>query len=237
MKERWILVTGSARHLGRAIALRLAQEQFSILVHYRTSETEAQQTAEACRAFGVAAHLLQGDLSTVGGAAALAQAATNDVGSIYGLVNNVGNYVRSSALNTPMNTAQELFAVNVFAPMMLIQEMAPLICASHGAIVNIGTSGMHNGRADSYASWYKASKEALFCMTRSLAKELSPHQVRVNMVSPGQMSFSVDLARYADQLPFKRAATAEEVADAVAFLIRQEYVTGQNLEVAGGFGL
>jgi len=119
----------------------------------------------------------------------------------------------------------------------LIQELAPMICLWQGVVINIGTTGLARNHADVHAPFYNASKQALLYMTRSLAKELAPYKVRVNMVSPGAMSHSVDLAEYADRLPFRRPASPEEVAEAVAFLVKEEYVTGQNLEVAGGFGL
>jgi 3-oxoacyl-[acyl-carrier protein] reductase len=237
MTERWILVTGSAKHLGKAIALRLAKEKFSIIVHYRKSEREAQATATECRALGVRAITMAGDLSTVEGAAALAQETKKAVPTLYGLVNNVGFYFWGTALRSPMQDAQEIFTVNFFSPLTLIQELAPQICDSQGMIVNIGTIGLYSGRADVHAPFYAASKQAILFLTRSLAKELAPRRVRVNMVSPGVMTHSVDLADYADVLPFKRAATPEEVAEAVAFLVGEEYVTGQNIEVAGGFGL
>lgn len=237
MMRPWVLVTGSAQNLGRALAIRLAKEGYSLVLHYRTSENKAREVAATCRQCGSDVHLLQADLSTVDGALSLAAGLKKTTDALYGLINNVGHYLKASALDTSAQDAQELMTVNLLSPMVLIQELAPLISASRGVIINIGTSGILSGHAVSQAPWYMASKAALASMTRSLAKELSCRQVRVNMISPGVLTTSVDLEERLPSLPLKRAGTLEEVADGVMFLMKATYVTGQHMEIAGGFGL
>src|SRR4029077_6351789 len=136
-------------------------------------------------------------------------------------------------------SACDLFQTNVHAPLQICQALLPSITELSGSIVNIGRAGIHIGRADSETGVYMATKAALWSLTRSLARECAPMQVTVNMVSPGQLNNSGSLQKDVSTLPMKRAGLPEEVARVIAFLFEPDnhYITGQNIEVAGGLGL
>ncbi len=227
-----ILVTGGAKGFGAAICKELAARGHDIMVHFRKSEKEAASIVAACKELGVNATKIYGDFSTPDGVNAFLQ----QIADIKGLVNNVGNYLIASPSKTEENDWHALFQTNFFTPISLIQGILPALKKEKGAIVNIGVSGLN--RALINATAYATTKSALLFYTRSLAKELASDLVTVNMVSPGFLETAVDLDQ-APKLPMKRPATLQEGAEAVAFFFepRNHYITGQNIEVAGGFGL
>jgi NAD(P)-dependent dehydrogenase (short-subunit alcohol dehydrogenase family) len=107
-------------------------------------------------------------------------------------------------------------------------------------IVNIGMAGLDGIRANPIAVDYYVSKTGLLSLTRSLAVSLGPRRIRVNMVSPGQLDNSIDLpdeAQLPHLIPLGRAGTPDDVARAVRYLIEADYVTGANIDVAGGYRL
>ena len=229
----WTLVTGGAKGLGAQICLTLAELGLPILLHYRSSEAEAANVIEACRQLGVEAEKIQGDFST--------ETSTQEfVGRLQrfhvsNLINNVGNYLIKSALETSEEEWKDLFQINFQAPLALIRSLISSIKEAQGSIVNIGVAGLNTIRADTYCTAYSMSKLSLWMLTKSLAKELASSLVRVNMVSPGHMENSVDLPDLFS-LPMKRPVSLKEVAGVVLFLLAKENrdVTGQNIEVAGG---
>ena len=233
-----ILVTGGAQGLGAAVSLELASQGHDVVIHYRSSAAAAQHLVEECRSFQVEAEAIGGDFSAL--------ADLNDFISRYtqlfphtkGLVNNVGNYLIASSQNTTSEQWLDLFQTNFFAPVFLTKSLLPALRISQGSIVNVGISGLETRGAFTQTTAYAASKEALHFYTLSLAKEVATDSIRVNMVSPGYMENSVDLPDPA-LLPMKRAATLKEVACIIAtfFDPQTAYITGQNLEVAGAFGL
>lgn len=239
MSTVWTLVTGGAKRLGAAICLELARRKIPLVVHYNTSEKEAADLVKRCRESGVEAECIQGDFSSVEGMKDFCERYKNRFARTKNLINNVGNYRVEKAMSTSLDELQSLFQTNLFTPFYLSQQLLEPIKNEKGSIINIGTSGLHTARADTYAPAYSMTKLSLYSLTKSLAKELAPFNVRVNMVSPGQLDNAVDLPNDFSKFPMKRPGRVEEVALAVAFFIDDEtaYITGQNIEVAGGLGL
>ncbi len=233
----WTLVTGGSKGLGEAICYELGRRGHSVLVHYNKSAQEAGRVMEKCRSFGVNAECIQGDFSSVESTFQFISSCKNQFPIIGNLVNNVGSYLIASALHTTVQDWTQLFQVNLHAPFMIIQEMAETIKNEQGAIVNIGTAGL-GMKANVTCTGYVLTKLSLLALTRSFARELAPWHVRVNMVSPGQLENSVDNLNPL-QIPMGRLGNLSEVAQTVAYLLSPEatYVTGQNLEVAGGYAL
>lgn len=231
----WTLVTGGTKNLGAALCVALAEKGRNIVIHYRSSQSDALDIASRCRAFGSKAEVLQGDFSSVNGVEEFLARYLEKFSETEALINNVGNYWIGSALQTSKEEWMRLFQVNLHTPFMLAQAFTPSLIRNTGQIINIGTSGLHRQVANTYATAYHLSKRGLWDLTLSLARELASQGVRVNMVSPGQLETSVDHPK----IPMGRPASFLEVCRVVSFLLEpgSTYITGQNIEVAGGIGL
>ncbi len=234
------LVTGAAVRTGRAIALGLAGEGANIFIHYNRNHQQALQLADEIRAMGCQAWVGSADFCDAAAVNALADQLINEVGRLDLLVNNVGNYPVKSPLECSPDEMREVFEANLIAPFALIQQLMPLLQQSASAqVVNLGYAGVELITANTKVMAYQMSKTALLVMTKTLAKELGPLGVRVNMVSPGQLENSVDLPpNIADRVPLQRAGRTQDIVDAIVYLSKKEsYITGINLEVAGGYRL
>ncbi len=238
-QTQWAIITGGAKGLGAEICKCLAAKGHNLLIHYNTSALEAFQIKETCREFGVKAECIQGDFSSSESVDKFLRNLLDNSFKIEILVNNAGNYCIKSQLETSDAEWQALFQTNLHAPVALVRALLPTLIEQRGAIINIGVAGINQVHADIYCTAYTASKLALWMTTRSLARELAPRGVRVNMVSPGVLDNSIDKQRLQPQLPMQRPGSLHEVARVVAFLLETEsgYITGQNIEVAGGLRL
>jgi 3-oxoacyl-[acyl-carrier protein] reductase len=238
---KYALVTGSAKRLGRVIALRLAASGHFTFVHYRGSKSAAASVLKDIRARGGDGALVAGDVGTAAGVAAIARAVRARVGKgrLDVLVNNVGVYKVGPLLGFSPDDFDAVLRANLTGCFRLISALMPLF-AKGGNIINIGYAGVENLTGTTHNTAYLISKTGLFILTKSLAQALGPRGVRVNMVSPGILSNSVELPeRPADFIPAGDLGTVDDVADAVDFLIgpKARYVTGINLDVAGGYHL
>jgi NAD(P)-dependent dehydrogenase (short-subunit alcohol dehydrogenase family) len=233
----WTLVTGGAQGLGAVLCESLAAEGYSILVHYRHSQQEAENVADRCRQYGVESQTIEGDFSSLGSTIHFTEQCLKRFPGMKNLINNVGNDFIGSVEATTPEEWQKLFQVNVHAPFILSQAFLPMLKTSKGNIINIGVAGINQIRASVERPAYMAAKSSLLLLTKSLAKELASSQVRVNMVSPGYLENSV--AKPKGVLPMDRLGTLEECARVVSFLLKEEngYITGQNIEVSGAVGL
>lgn len=238
MTVDWILVTGGAKRLGAAICAALAEKGYSVVVHYNTSEQEATDVVNTCRQFNVQAEAIQGDFSSSAGALDFINRYLDRFESTRGLINNVGTYIRKSALQTEVSEWEALIQTNLTTPFVLAKALAPSLIANKGSIINLGAANLYPGKGSVLTAAYRVAKGGLWSLTASLAKELAPSRVTVNMVSPGQLDISVSLPSL-DQLPMHRPAYCSEVARVILFLLSPEsaYITGQNIEVSGGYGL
>jgi NAD(P)-dependent dehydrogenase (short-subunit alcohol dehydrogenase family) len=231
---RWTLVTGGAMHLGSAIVKTLAKEGRRCVIHYRNSKAQAEQVQNELLALGSLAEIIQGDFASIDSTRAFLQEYLSRFEETEILINNVGNYALGAPSEILPEEMCDLFQVNVNAPLMCIQALLPSLKKCKGHIVNIGTVGSTHNVANTYATAYNMTKLSLAMLTRSFAKELAPFQVSVNMVSPGYLETSVDLPK---DLPWGCPATLDEVAEYVRTFTTSHYITGQNLEIAGGIRL
>lgn len=234
----WTLITGGAKGLGAELSIYLAKQGYHPLIHYNTHGKEAEEIAEQCRSYGVKAKCIHGDFSTRDSTQLFIQHCLNLYPDVSNLINNVGNIVFGSPLESSIEEWHSLFQPNLHAPFELTQAYAESIKKAKGSIINLGTSGIDAFKLSTFASAYMITKTGLWVLTRGLAKEFAPFNVNVNMVSPGVMENSVVLPDEM-HLPMGRMGTLEEVSRTIAYLIAPEnhYITGQNIEVAGGTGL
>lgn len=234
----WTLVTGGAKGLGAALCLELARRGHAVLVHCRHSGEAARQVAAECRKEGVSAEVVQGDFSSPQSTARFVQA-LQPYPEIKYLVHNVGSYLVKPASLTSPEEWDAVFQTNLHAPFAISHALLPSLIRHQGGIVSIGVAGAGLLVADTYAAAYRIAKSGLLLLTKSLAKELASVSVNVNMVSPGYLENAVDLPAQPTSLPMHRAATFDEIARVVAFLLADDskYITGQNIEVSGGVRL
>jgi len=234
------LVTGAAKRVGRSIALSLARCGADVIVHYNRSAGEAAKTIETIRETGRRAELLQADLSRpdqiedmMRRVAEMFGGSPNPLGV---LVNNASVYNRTPLASLTADQWDFEMAVNARAPALCIRHAIPLL--SPGAsIVNITDVSAEAPRAALPA--YCASKAALLALTKSAAKALAP-EIRVNAVAPGAIMWEEHISDaqkklVLDQIPMKRTGCPEDIAAAVIFLCRNEYITAQTLRVDGGW--
>lgn len=229
------LVTGSCVRTGRAIALRLAREGWHVCIHGKPgSLVAAEEVAASCRAAGGGGSVHLADISDRQGCQKLTDSI--DLPRLDLLVHNVGIYTTGPILETDPDLWDRIQRTNLDAPFHINRALVPRMPPG-SSIISLGYVGLGKLAGTTRTGAYSISKTALLSMTRSLALELGPRGIRVNMVSPGQLENSVDLpADIAQRVPLGRAGRVEEIAEAVAWLASDQaaYVTGQDLEVAGG---
>jgi len=232
---RIVLVTGAARRIGRAIALRLAEEGAQVAVHFHTAEQEAADVADRCRS-----KAFRADLSKVAEIQRLFDEVQTAYGRLDGLVNNAARFRERKALEVTEQDWDWIHEVNLKATFFCCQAAAKLMLKTGGGrIVNISSLG--GLRPWSRHVPYGASKAGVIMMTRGLAKALAP-QIAVNSVAPGVIHFGDEMPPAIQHLisvtPMRRPGTAEEIAEAVlSFLTASSFITGQVLAVDGGLSL
>jgi NAD(P)-dependent dehydrogenase (short-subunit alcohol dehydrogenase family) len=231
------MVTGAARRVGRAIALALGQAGADVVVHYNRSAEQAEATAADVRALGRQAAALRADLAQPEQIAALFQELARRFGRLDVLVNNAAVHERTPIQTLTAEQWDGHFAVNVRAAALCIRHAVPLMPGG-GAVVNITDAGAEKSWPGFAA--YCASKAALVALTRSAARALARQGIRVNAVAPGVAAWQEGIApadreRVLAHVPLGRAGSPEDVAAAVVFLCRSDYVTGEDLHVDGGW--
>lgn len=240
------LVTGAGAGLGRAIALALGQRGARVAVHYQKSREGAEGVVAALREAGAEAEVFQGDLTRSADVNALVDAVTSRFGQIDVLVNNAGDLIERKPI---LEMSEELFRsvmdVNLTTAFLVSRAAgAVMVTRRSGAIINVSSLAAWNGGGPG-AGIYATAKGAIVSFTKALAKELAPHGVRVNCVSPGLIGETAFHGRFTAPEAFQaaakgvllgRAGTPGEVASVVAFLASSDssYLTGETIEINGG---
>lgn len=234
---RAALVTGSARGIGRAMVLALAEDGFDVAVHYRSSRDEAEATAATARALGVRAVTLQADVTDEDQATALVHRADAELGGLGVLVNNVGDYHHGPLDELDAGTWHHMFASNLHATFYTCQAAVPLLRGRGGRIVNVGYAGAELVKARPAIAAYGIAKTGVILYSKALARSEAGRGLTVNVLSPGVMENSV--TQPLQEIPMGRVGQLDELAAALRYLLSPAaaYVTGVTLEVAGGWNL
>jgi pteridine reductase len=240
--DEWVaLVTGGAKRVGRAISLELARAGCSVSIHYRTSEQEAQQLAAEIAALGRRAVTVRGDLNDPSAWATIVEATVGGLGRLDVLVNNASVFLGDgddSLEGFDPSFWARVLQTNLIAPVGLCHHAkGHLEAGGRGKIVNLCDVAADRPWPAHLA--YCASKAALVCITKALARAMAP-SVQVFGISPGVAVFpeSYEAAlreHLVAQVPQKRAGTPDEVARLVRFLVEEgSYMTGQVIAIDGG---
>lgn len=236
LEGRTALVTGGAHRVGRAITLALAGAGMRVVIHYHASAEEAEQTAELVRQRGPSARMLQADLRAPGEPERVVKESAALLGGLDVLVNSAAVMVRTPLGKATVEQWDDMFALNLRAPFFACQAAAEVMSDSGGAIVNIADLA-------AFETWpsyipHGVSKAGLVQLTRALARVLAPN-IRVNAIAPGAVllpeSWDEGAAeQLAGTTPLGRLGSPEDVTQALLYLLRADYVTGETLIVDGG---
>jgi NAD(P)-dependent dehydrogenase (short-subunit alcohol dehydrogenase family) len=230
-----ILITGAARRIGRALAMAVARQGGTVILHHGSSSAEAAQTRAEIEQAGGTAHILQADLSELAKIPALIERALA-FGPLYALVNNAAIFESLSLQETSLDDWHRHLAINMTAPFLLSQAFAASLApGDSGRIVNILDWRAMRPGADHFP--YTISKAGLAALTRSLAVTLAPH-ITVNGLALGAIlppSTGGDTDGILDSVPAGRWAMLDEVCQALLFLLSgPTYITGEILHIDGG---
>jgi pteridine reductase len=235
LQGRVALVTGSAKRLGRAVALRLAEEGADVVIHHRTSGVEAASAVAEIEKLGRRAVAIGADLGKISDIKRLFHETGEHFGRLDILVNSAANFLHTEFASTPEQTWDAALDTNLKAPFFCSQAAAPLLKKSHGVIINFTDVGGILGWTGYIP--HCVSKAGVIMLTRCLAKELAP-EVRVNGIAPGTVAMPDDPpqweADFIKRAPLRRTGNPSDIADAVVFLVHAKFITGQILVLDGG---
>ncbi|MHA1721594.1 MAG: 3-oxoacyl-ACP reductase family protein [Candidatus Baldrarchaeia archaeon] len=242
IKNKVALITGSSRGIGKAIALRLAKEGTNIAINYVKNREKAEKVAMEARKYGVEAKIYQADISKYQQVEEMVRKIVEDFNTIHILVNNVGIIPqRYSIFDIPLEEWEEILAVNLTGVFNCTKAVAPIMIKNgEGKIINISSvAGKMGGTVGPH---YAASKAGIIGVTFSLAQELLKYNITVNAIAPGpietEMVQNISEERrkiILSRVPMGRFGKPEEVAEAVIFLVKCDYVTGEVLDINGGY--
>jgi NAD(P)-dependent dehydrogenase (short-subunit alcohol dehydrogenase family) len=247
MTDRPVLVvTGASRGIGAAVAGMAAARGYDLVLNYRVNHARADAVAAACRAAGARVEMLAGDMAAAGDVAALFALADRGFGRVDALCNNAGVLERAMPVeDLDAGQIDRMLRLNVGGYLLCLREAVRRMLAGGqgGAVVNVASRLSDLGGAGGFVV-YGATKGAIDSLTRGAGRELAARNIRVNAVSPGLIDTEIhasaglpDRARtLAPQVPAGRPGTADEVAEAVLWLLSPaaSYITGAVVPVSGG---
>lgn len=241
MDKKWVLVTGSSQGIGKAVALRLAEDGFAVVAHYNSNQTSADNLVKEIQSRGGQAQALGFDVKDSKQIEAQLDSFFKTLhGTLFGLVNNAGIHIDTMAGLMSDQDFDDVIQTNLYGPFFLMRYcLKKMMRKREGCIVNMASLAGQTGNPGQIN--YAASKGGLIAMTKTLAMELGKRNVRVNAVSPGLIETSMiedipQIDEMIKRIPMQRMGQPQEVAGAVSFLLSKDatYITGQTLSVNGG---
>lgn len=233
-EQRVALITGGAKRLGAHLARTLAGAGWTTVINYKSSA----DAAEALVTELGAGWAVQADVSSRADVTSMFAEIERREGRLDLLINNIGIYEPRPLRDLTPDDWDATITANLSGSFYCVHAALPLLEARGGNIISIGYAGLDSLTAAPEAAPYQVSKVGMLVLTKALAKECAPHGVRANMISPGQLENSVDLPDdLAAAIPAGRAGTLNDIAGAMMYLLSASYVTGVNIDVAGGYRL
>ena len=246
--NRSLLITGGSRGIGAAAAILAAQRGWDVAINYTRDAAAAERVAAQVRAAGRRALVVQADVAEEAQVLAMFAAVDREFGRLGGLVNNAGVVeMPARVAEMSLQRLQRMFAINLTGSFLCAREAVRRMSTKHGgrggAIVNLSSAAAKLGSPGQYVD-YAASKAGIDLMTLGLAREVATEGIRVNAVRPGIIDTEIHASgglpdrvkQTAPMVPMQRAGTAEEVAQAIVWLLSDDasYTTGAVLDVTGG---
>ncbi len=231
------LVTGAAKRLGRSIALALAERGAELVIHYRDSEREAQELLALLKRAGGKPVAVRGDVSVAADVDRIVETAMQAFGRIEILVNNAAIFYRTPFEKVTEEDWDRFLDVNLKGPFLLCRRIGGIMLRQgHGKIISLADLAGLKVWAEYIP--YSVSKAGLIALTQGLAKALAP-AVQVNAVAPGAVllpegTTPEERERAIRRIPLDRLGTPEDIARAVVYLIRNDFITGEVLRLDGG---
>ena len=241
--KKIVLITGASGGIGEAVTRAFANSGYNVAIHCNSSIDEAQKLESELKANGTDAAVFRCDLSKDGAPKWLIDSVIGHFGRIDVLVNNAGVSLVSPFLDTDEKEGERLIKINLTAAMECSKYAAEdMLKRKSGSIINISSVwGICGASCEVY---YSAAKAGLIGFTKALASELAPSNIRVNAVAPGVIDTKMnscfsesDKKAIIDEIPMGRMGSGYDVANAALFLASNgaDYITGQTLNVSGGF--
>jgi 3-oxoacyl-[acyl-carrier protein] reductase len=236
LSSRTVLVTGSARGVGRELLLATANRGASVAVHYKTSEDDAREVADAALDRGAAnAVTVQGDVTDPDSVNGIFEQVESELGAVNVLVNNVGDFAPTHWEEMEFDTWNRVLETNLNGTYLCSKRALPAMRdAGYGRIVNVGYASSEKGLVNTKNFPYFAAKTGVLMFTRMLAADTQDDGITVNAISPYVVENSDE---FPDDLPRDRPASFEDLVNPLLFFLDGDsgYVSGENIEVDGGW--
>jgi 3-oxoacyl-[acyl-carrier protein] reductase len=250
LKDKVALVTGASRGIGKATALLFAEGGCNLVINYCNNEKNAIQVATSAEKFGVTAKIYRADVSQKRQVDEMVACTIKEFGKLDVLVNNAGIWKYAAIDQMTEEQLKETIEVNLFGICYAITASLPYMIKQKSESGSIGSGNIINvsstagQRGEPFHAHYAASKGAIISLTKSLAVELAPYNIRVNCVAPGWVDTDMshdsligeEREKILSLIPLGRAGTAEEIAGSVLFLASDlsTFITGEVINVNGG---
>lgn len=238
-----VIVTGASRGIGKEIAKELAKKEYTVIANYNKSEKQAQELKEELEKENIKIDIFKADISKRNEAQELVEYTINKYGKIDVLINNAGisqikefTQITDEDWNNMLNT-------NLNSVFYMTQESCKnMIHNKKGCIINI--SSIWGVVGASCEVHYSVSKAGIDAMTKSLAKEMGPSNIRVNSIAPGIINTEMnrnlseeEINNIKEEIPLEKIGKAQDIEKCVEWLIEDEYTTGQVISINGGWGI
>lgn len=241
--QKIAIVTGASRGIGREIAKSLAKKGIQVIANYNKSEKEATELKKELQKENIEIDIFQADVSTKEGAEKLVEYTLKKYGRIDILINNAGISEYKIFTDETDEDWNRVINTNLYSAFAMSREVIPnMVNNKNGCIINI--SSIWGKVGASLEVLYTISKAGLDGMTKALAKELGPSNIRVNSIAPGIIDTNMnnkfskeELEQIKEDIPLERIGKAQDVARCVEWLIEDEYTTGQIIGVNGGWAI
>ena len=240
--KKTIFITGSAKRIGKEIALCFSEMGWNIIIHYNSSKNDAQVLADEINGTNSdSAITVQGNLDVKEDVEKVINEVRDAFPTIDLLINNASTFYPTPIEDISEEHWDKLVGSNLKGPLFLIKGLKDKLKESKGSIINITDTNLSKGVAN--YSIYSAAKAGLESITKGLARELAP-DIKVNAIAPGAMLEPPDVTWTEEQkskvissIPLNRMGSEKDISEAVKFLAKSNYITGQIIKVDGGRSL